>query len=84
MGTTERPKIFEVGIQWASTINMLDMRRFLEDGNVPLPREALQSIEVCNRKSKGCHKFCLDVGVLEILGGESSRVLSLWAIGLPG
>ena len=53
LGTAERPKVFEVGVQWASTINMLDIRRFLEDGSVPLPREALQSLEVCRTQREG-------------------------------
>lgn len=46
LGSEMRPRIFEVGIQYAATINMLNLHRYLERGDIPVPREAIQSIEV--------------------------------------
>lgn len=45
-GGSGRERIFEVGVQLAATIDVHDLYRFLQDGDIDVPRDVIQLLEV--------------------------------------
>eukprot|EP00210_Caulerpa_lentillifera_P004611 g4397.t1 len=57
-GGSGRDKIFNVGVQLAATINVLDLNRFLQQGDIEVPRDVLQLLEICLRSSASSRPQC--------------------------
>eukprot|EP00210_Caulerpa_lentillifera_P001708 g1641.t1 len=50
-GDSGRERVFEVGVQLAASVNVLDLNRYLQQGDIAIPRDVIQLIEVCLRFS---------------------------------
>lgn len=45
-GGTGRQRIFQVGVKLAAAVSLHSLRQYLQEENVPIPRNVIQTIEV--------------------------------------
>jgi len=50
-GDSDRERLFEVEIKPVAVVNVLDLKRFLVQGDISLPRDVIQLLEVNNHPS---------------------------------
>lgn len=57
-GDSGRERLFEVEIKQVAVISVLDLRRFLIQGDINLPRDVIQLLEVNNHPTIYSQKSC--------------------------